>query len=109
MSRLRHTVKVVPRQQKPRPEDRTMMNVEARPQSFAYARGEEVLAHLARAQVYHIQGGGRLSDACRPSWTIAKVIGTRAGGRQPRYLLAFQHDGSECMCWVREGAIEGVC
>lgn len=86
-----------------------MMNVAPRRRHYAYARGEEVLAHLSQARVYHVRGGGQLSEACVPPWTIGRIIGTRRPAGEPAYLLAFPHDDSDCVCWVAETAIEGVC
>jgi hypothetical protein len=78
--------------------------------AFAYARGEEVVVRLRRARVFHLEGGGGLSAACVPSWTIGYVMATRRDGRgRASYLVRFSHDGSDCVCWVRERAIEGVC
>lgn len=78
------------------------------PVPFAYARGEEVLAHLAAADVHHLRGGGRLAPACVPSWMIGTIIGARRTAGTPAYLLRFLHDGCECVCWVDETAIEGT-
>lgn len=78
--------------------------------SFAYARGEEVIAHLRRAPVYSIEHGGRIGRACVPRWTIACVMACASDARgHRRYLLRFAHDGADCVCWVGERAIEGVC
>lgn len=78
-------------------------------EDYAYSRGEEVLAHLAGTEVYHVQGGGPLGPACIPAWTIGEVMGARCPDGRHAYLLRFPHDEGECLCWVSESSIEGVC
>lgn len=85
------------------------MTTMARAQRYAFARGEEVVARLCGVEPYHLQGGGPLGVGCTPSWTIGRIIAARTQGGRPAYLLRFRHDDGECVCWIDESAIDGVC
>ena len=85
------------------------MTTIARAPRYAFARGEEVLARLTGTEPYHVQGGGPLSPACIPSWTIGRIVAAGRRQRGAAYLLRFQHDDAECVCWIDESAIDGVC
>ena len=85
------------------------MEIAPGPGRYAYARGEEVIARLSGADVYHVQGGGHLSEACVPGWTIGKIVSAQRGRAGTAYLLRFKHDGCDCLCWVSETSIDGIC
>ena len=85
------------------------MTTASQPGQYAYARGEEVVARLAGKDVYHVQGGGHLGEACVPGWTIGKIMSKRRRHARPSYLLWFRHDDCDCFCWVNESSIDGVC
>jgi hypothetical protein len=86
-----------------------MMTTAARAHGYAFTRGEEVVARLAGVRPYHLQGGGPLSPACIPSWTIGSIVAAGRRRRRAAYLLRFRHDDGDCMCWIDESAIDGVC
>jgi len=85
------------------------MTMPAQASSYAFARGEEVVARLIGVAPYHLHGGGPLSAACTPPWTIGRILVARRRHRRPAYLLQFRHDDCECLCWVDESAIDGTC
>jgi len=85
------------------------MEAASEPGQYAYARGEEVIARLSGTDVYHVQGGGQLSEACVPNWTIAQIVSARRRRTCATYLVRFRHDECECFVWVSESSIDGVC
>jgi hypothetical protein len=85
------------------------MTMAAQVPGYAFARGEEVVVRLRGAAPYHVRGGGPLSSACTPSWTIGRILAARRRRHRPAYLLQVRHDDSDCVCWIDESAIDGIC
>ena len=84
------------------------MNGSEAVRSFGYQPGEEVVAEIAGAEVFAVDEGAALAPPFVPPWTIGRIVSCVRRGRQPAYVLAFEHRGSRCVCIADESAIAGV-
>lgn len=85
-----------------------MMNGIEAVRAFGFEPGEEVVADIAGAEVFAVDEGAALAAAFVPPWTIGRIVSRVRRGRQPAYVLAFEHHGSRCVCIADESAIAGV-
>jgi hypothetical protein len=84
------------------------MNVTQEETQFAYRVGEDVVVRLSGVEVFDVDSGGKVHDACVPPWTIASVAGRVVRRGIPHYALRFSHHGTACLCVADERAIEGI-
>jgi hypothetical protein len=75
---------------------------------FAYAIGEEVVAHLCGTEVFSLEHAAPLPAAFRPEWTIATVMERTTDDGERHYALRLRLRGYRCVATVPESAIEGV-
>lgn len=95
---------------------------------FAYAVGEEVVAHLRPEEVFPLdeesaepgesaepeesgerdESGEPASPPTMPAWTIAQITSRLEREEGPAYLLHFRHEAATYLTVAPELAIEGT-
>lgn len=75
---------------------------------FAYALGEDVVAHLDGVDVYSLEHAALLPAAFCPDWTIATVMEQVAVDGERRYVLRLLLGDDLCVATVPESAIDGT-
>lgn len=75
---------------------------------FAYAIGEDVVAHLDDIEVYSLEHAALLPAAFRPDWTIATVMEQVVVDGERRYVLRLLLGEDLCVATVPELAIDGT-
>lgn len=81
---------------------------EQQPRRFAYAVGEEVVAHVRQEDAFGLDEDPLAAHAPMLAWTIGQITARIERAEGAAYLLHFRHDHARYLTVVPEIAIEGT-
>jgi hypothetical protein len=73
-----------------------------------FTRGEEIVVRLTGVEALDFGRAEMVPAAALPAWSIGTVAAVVREEGERRYAVFFRHGRRECVCIVRDSAIEGT-